>query len=752
MEICLTARFRSETCLCPLLSNGTSFAPKSRKASLLEDQVVELGSSENIRKAKDKSFGLQAPGIACRFALCGFFLLVLFCGDLLAAKSPNRLYRMEVQNKEKFTRLVFVFASAPRYRISHVAGRKVILTFEDTRGPVLKKFGAYADSRIEGLQFTDQGTRLRLTFTAKEAAPGFRFLDVCLPNVLSLDVGGALQLNGIASMPHGRDQIWKGADKLIHDFDPPLLSEIPFYPTPGPLISKLLSGEDLKLFLRGENLLYREKGAEAEEIFTGFLNKQPSMRAIAAYRLGEAQYQLQKYDSALRWFREGEKIWPDYLVQSPSMVFAYADTLGRCGESVSGRKILERMIVGMSQTKYGPVLLVRLADISARGGHLSDAVAVYRTVAKTFTETRAAYLAATRLADQRLFAVNSTSYRSLADEYFAIHKKTGDPVLKEETLFKSALITSMYGPADAAVSSIAEYLKKFPAGIFANVAATMREDLLLLLYRELAERRDCKGLVKLVLENRSYLARCVGEKDFIPHVSGCFKKLGMAREELEVFSAMADTAWVGPNESFLYFRIHDDAWALGKIAMAEAAGKLYLSRYPADSHALQIRERVGWIQFRNGDMGAAITSLSPLLNEKSKALDPSSYYYLGKACEKIPDLARARKAMGRYLASLPPDTNSALTADARIVIASAQLARRENEGALQTYRAGFESSRGNDRDMFLYKMGEACLILKKSTDARSHWEQLVREGKDPVWKSLAIQALADLSWREEWQQ
>lgn len=711
---------------------------------------MELGLTGNTWK---RIFpGPQVRGISRGFALCGFFLLVFFCSDLLAAKSPNRLYRMEVQNKEKFTRFIFVFASAPRYRFSHAPGRKVILTFEETSGPLLKKFNTYTDSRIEGLHFTDQGARLRLVFTVKEDAPGFRFLDVCLPNVLTLDVGGALQVNGLASMPQGREQIWKGADKLIRDFDPPLLSEIPFFPTPGPLISKLLSGDELKLFLRGENLLYREKGVEAEEIFSSFLNKPLSMRAIAAYRLGEAQYQLQKYDSALRWFREGEKIWPDYLVQSPSMVFAYADTLGRCGESAAGRKILERMIVGMSQTKYGPILLVRLADISARGGREADAVAVYRTVAKTFVGTRAAYLAATRLADQRLFAVNSSSYRSLADDYQDIHKKTSDPILKEETLFKSALITSLYGPTADAVSSIAGYLQKFPAGIFANVAATMREDLLLLLYQELAVRGDCKGLVKLVLDNRSYLARCVGEKDFIPHVSDCFMKLGMVREELEIFSAMSDTAWVGPNEAFLYFRIHQDAWALEKIAMAEAAGKHFLSKFPSDSHAPEVRERIGWIQFRNGDMGSTARTLSPLLNEKSKVLDPSSFYYLGKSSEKMGDLLRARKAMGRYLANLPPKTDTALTADARIIIASAQLSRNDTVGALQTYREGFESSRGEHRDMFLYKMGAALLTQKKQAEARTRWEQLVREGSDPVWKSLAIQALADLTWREEWKQ
>jgi tetratricopeptide (TPR) repeat protein len=133
--------------------------------------------------------------------------------------------------------------------------------------------------------------------------------------------------------------------QIDHEFYPPLLSEIPFFPTPGPLISKLLSGDDLKLFLQGENFLYRERGAEAEEIFSGFLGRNPSLRAIAAYRLGEAQYQLQKYQTALGWFREGERLWPDYRFRAPSMVLL-RDTLAGVG-GVCRRRILVRMIVGV---------------------------------------------------------------------------------------------------------------------------------------------------------------------------------------------------------------------------------------------------------------------------------------------------------------------------------------------------------------------------------------------------------------------
>jgi len=711
---------------------------------------VTFRSSEKKGTGNGRPHGIVILRTTCRLALGVAFFLGFFCSDLMAAENSNRLYRLDVQKKENFTRFVFVFASPPDYSVSHVPGRKVMVTFKDTCGPLLKKFNSYSDSRVENLQFSDQGTRLRFRFTTKEKTPGFRFLSVCLPNVLTLDVGESLQMNGAASMPPGREQIWKGADRLIHEFDPPLLSEIPFFPTPGPLVSKLLSGDDLKLFLQGENLLYRERGAEAEEIFSGFLGRKPSLRAIAAYRLGEAQYQLQKYQTALGWFREGERLWPDYLVQSPSMVFAYADTLARCGESAAGRRILVRMIVGMSETKYGPILLVRLADISARGGRESDAVAVYRTVAEKFPGTRAAYLAATRLADQRLFAVSGNTFRVLADEYLGIYRKTSDPALKEEALFKSALSTSLYGLSAEAVSSIAEYLKKFPAGVFANVAATMREDLLLSRYRELAAAGDCLGLVKLVLENRNYLARCVAEKDFIPHLSGCFKERGMVREELELFSSMADTAWLGANQPFLYFRIHEDAWTLGEFALAEASGKLYLERFSTDSKADKVREQVGSIQYRHGDMNSVASTLSTLLKDKTKATNPLSYYYLGKACEKLLDLKRAGMAMALYLGSQPHGTDTALTADARIVLASAQLSRKETTGALATYRAGYEGSRGENRDMFLYKMGETCLALKNVAEARIHWEQLVRDGKDPVWKSLAIQALADLSWRDEW--
>lgn len=704
--------------------------------------------ARTVKKRTDSLRAFRFLFGACHLAVSVLVVLACFLGEVEAADAGNRLFRMDVQKKVSYTRFVFVFSSPPRYSLSKGPGRTVGVTFFDTCGAQLKKFSSYSDERLESVRFADHGNRLRLSFSVKEKSPGFRFLAIGMPNVLTLDVGESLQVNGRASMPPGRELIWNGAGKLVREFDPPLPSEIPFFPTPGPIIGKLLSGDELKLFVQGETFLYREQSAEAEEIFSRFLDRKPTLRAIAAFRLGEAQHQLEKYDSALHWFREGSKLWPAYLVQSPSMVFAFADTLGRCGKSSEGRMVLERMISGMPGSKYGPLLLVRLADITARGGREMEAVATYETVTREFPGTRAAYLAAVRLADRRFFAVNSATYRTLADEYRGIYRKTGDAVLKDEALFKSALNVALYGPADEAIHAVVEYQKAFPNGVFYNVAATMREELLLSIYRERQNDGDCRGLVSLVMENRDHLAKCIGEKGFLPLVSSCFIKLGMPREELDLFSSLVESQWLESNRSLLYFRIHEDAWTLGDYPLAAKAGRLYLMIHAAGDDAKRVRERIGWIHYRHGDMHLVITTLAPLLKEKNKAADPASYYYLGKASEKMQDSVKAEKAMHLYLKSQPRDADTALIADARNVVAAMQLSRKDLDGAMDTLKTGYESSRGEHHDMFLYKMGEVLLAGGDIPAARSRWELLAEKGTDPVWKTMAIQALTDLNLRE----
>jgi tetratricopeptide (TPR) repeat protein len=658
--------------------------------------------------------------------------------------------RMEVRSRERFTRFLFVFERTPRYSLTYLPNRQIQLTFHETGGALLKKYRSFSDTRVSDVSLSDRGDSLRLRFSFKEKSPGLRVIDSILPNVVTLDVGESLQRNGAASMPPGRERIWSGAGALVHEFDPSHTSDLPFFPTPGVMIRKLLAPADAKRFAQGEDALYRERGAEAEEIFTAFVNQGALVRAIASYRLGEAQYLLQKYESALRWFREGERLQPEFMVLSPSIVFSYADTLVRNGETAAGRRMLERLAAGMADTKYGPLLLVRMADVMTRGGRGMEALAIYRTVVENFPSTRGARIASLRLADRRFFQVTADTYRKLSEEYLKIAGMVSDPTLKEEAFFKGALLEALYGPVADAVAAVSGYEKKYPAGVFTNVARTMREDLLVLLYHELDRSGDCRGLVRLALDNREYLARCTAEQGFIPRIDNCFRNLGLIREELDLFCQLVETEWSEASAPFLYYRIFDASMALGDYARAEAAGKVFLARFDSDSRSGAIRERLAGIQYRNRDMRAVYTTLSPLLNGSGAARYPESHYYFGKASASVGDMARAERALVTFLKTVRDGTGSVLTSDARVVAASARLARKDAAGAMELYRSGYESSRGEQREMFLYKMGDLYRREGKRGEARPLLQQLVREGKDPVWTRMASQAIADMDWGEKW--
>ncbi len=692
--------------------------------------------------------GRLAAHCSCGWqVLCAMAVVLAFASGVSASPSGNRLCRFEAKSKPQYTRLVLVFESQPRYQVSHLENGLVQITFQETTGTSLKKHQGFVDARVAGITITDLGNRLRLRFVCRESHGTLRVVSFGAPNVVAIDIGTALRVDGEAAMPAGREQIWQGSAKLIREFDPPLTAALPFFPMPGFILKKLLTPDDLKVFLRGEAALFRERGTEAEELFADLVNRVPAARPFAAYRLGEAQYLLQKYASAVNWFREGERLAPQLLVQSPSIVFAYADSLARCGESEAGRKILDKIIVSMADTPHGPVLLVRLADLLKRGGRANDAFAVYRSVADNFPGSRAALFASTRLADRRLFQVSGSSFSALADEYRQIFQKTSEPNLKEEALFKRALLNALYGSPSEGVAALAEYGATFPRGIFFNVAKSMREDLLLLLYRQLAQAGNCQALVRIVRDHRPYLSRCMGESTFIPQISSCFAQLGMVREELDLLSAFAETAWAGQNREFIYQRIVAVAWELEDFALVAVAAKTYLKAYPGHDGASLVRERLAWILYRNRDLLGVYGTLLPLMSGKGPVREPQSFYFFGKASEAVGDKGKAEQALSRYLAALPTGSGSALAADARLMLAASMQSRKATAAALAVLQAGFEASQGERRDMFLFKLGELLLASGKTDEAAARWQQLIRDGTSPLWKTMAYHSLNDLQWR-----
>lgn len=676
-------------------------------------------------------------------------LLAILTAGPARADGRNRLNRIDVRPHGGFTRLTLAFDREPAYTLTRLAGNRVRVTLPDTDGARWKRLRSYSDPNVSGCTVARRRGDLLVTVGVKGDPRGVRVLASPGVAVLTLDVGSRLAPSSASPFAQGREGIRVGVEQLITRFDPPVKSDIPFVPTDRRVLQKLLTPEEVDIILAGEAALYRGEGSEAEAVFAPIVTVPSPVRGLAYYRLGEARAMLQKYGEALRDFREGEKLLPEFLAQSPGTAFAYADAVVRSGDLEGGRRMLGRLIASLADKKFAPVLLVRLADILARQGKEMEALAIYRTVSENFPDNKARWQARMKLADRRLMTVEPATFAGLVNEYLEINR-SGDFALREEALFKAALLTALFGEAPDGFALVSEYERKFPRGTYMSVARGMREELIVPMVRALTAAKDFPALIKLAQDNRDYLARCISDPDFVRTLVIAFADQGRFSEEAELFSYLAGKEWSAPQAPELYRRIIEAAERTGDIPLLENAADNFLRRFPEHPLALRYREQVAALDYGRGDLARVAARLAPLLTGKGHPDDVESYYLLGKSLESTGNRKDAERAMVLFLSELRQrGGTSELAPDAHYVAATARLARGDRKGAMELLRAGSAAAPEAQRDPFLYKMGEIARLEGRHDEAAGHFKAVVDGGKDPVWQQMATQSLADMELKKK---
>ncbi len=668
-----------------------------------------------------------------------------------AVTSQSRLIKVAVKNHPNHSRVSLSLDQPAEYSLS-VVGERIIITFRKTGGTLFKRFRNYSDRFVNGIRISPYGEDLRVTIRAREGEPEVLPLWVGDMNLLLVDVGPKAAA-GPPPVNEDRQAIWNGAGKLVQEFDPPFKPVFPFLPTDRRELLAVISEQDAKLFMIGEAALYKGKAAQAEELFKAFSTRESPVRPLACYRLGEALYILQKYDAALQAFREGEKLWPEYMTINPAAAFYYADSIVRSGDFVGGRKSLTRLISRLATRKYAPLLLVRLADTLARQKHDMEALAIYRTVAANFPTDKAGSYATLKLADRRILSVRESDYRPLLQEYQKLVNKAADASLREEALFKVALLESLYGPPPAALEVVKQYERKYPRGLFIHIARGMREELIPLLARDLYAAKDYDGLVSLMKSEKEYLSRCFADADFIVRIDEAYTTLGLLKNEIALFGELLGREWTTASAPFMLMRIMDHALALADFPLAETSARSFIQRYPRHEAIWPVKEKLGKICFMKNDMAAVVTELGWLAETSRSPASHESYYFLGKAMIERQNQKGGEKLLARFISLVKDQTlGSGFLADAYYLSAAARASFGDTDTAMQRYQAGLEVAGDEERDQFLYKMGEVSLQQGKEDEARVWWERLVKEGVDEVWKKMASQSLADLAWHKQYRE
>jgi tetratricopeptide (TPR) repeat protein len=463
------------------------------------------------------------------------------------------------------------------------------------------------------------------------------------------------------------------------------------------------------------------------------------------YRLACAFNLLERNDEALKAFQQAEALSPGYLDRAPELLQAYAEVRAKSGDFAGGRALLVRLIDRLAGTAYVAPLLNRLADMTERHGEVALALSIYRSAVISAPGSAAAARAGLKIADHEMFSLSRDRYRALVRRYQALYEAPGDISLRDEALFKVALLHALYGPAKEALEASITYDNRYPRGIFSTVLKKMREELLLPVYGELYAAHDDAALMRLALDNREYLARCFSDPEFAPRLARAFRGQGKLSQEIPLFAYLADRSWAAGSAPLLSASLAEDALQLGNLPLAESSGRAFLARFPRDARAQRVREQLGRIAFERGDLKEARAQLDFLNAVGQKSELSESDYYLGKALLATGDDRGAERSLARFASSSP--TGSPLLLDSYFALAGARAKLKEYQGALEACRQGEKLSSGDTADQFLYKTGELYLSMKMVPQAMEVWDRLAGRSAGGTWGKLAAEALGDLKWR-----
>jgi TolA-binding protein len=690
---------------------------------------------------------LQSVFVDLRSRVYSFGVPLLMLAALLFsnqayASIPNHLYRIDIRAQKDFTRLTVRLAGPPQYTLAEIPGNRLRLVIQDTEGTLFKKFRRYSDKNIGGLILKKRGDSLLVTFQISQMA-GWRDLSRSDVSAITLDVGAPFK----PGVPHpslvGREKIWKGVEKLVRDFDPPLKSEIPFSPTDRLVLKNFLTDDEQKDFMAAEAALYKGRLTEAEELFTRFSSHQAPIRPLALYRLAETWYKLQKYPQALAAFREAEKLWPGYLGLNPGVTFYYGDSIARSGELTYARSLLAGLVARLADKTFAPALLVRLGDILTRQGHEREARAIYQNVAEHFKENKASQMALMRCADNEFLQSTPWNYRTISDVYLNASLRSGDLDMREESYFKYVLLESIHGEVGEALQLVMGFQRKFPRSVYAAVVRTIREVLVAEVYRSTVWYKDPSALVRFMEEQHEYLAGCVDQPGFLVTVTRAYNDAGRPIELVKLLTALVERSWAVSVAPELYASIVDNAELIGDTVTAERTIKAFLGKFPANPRARLMTERLGSIYFSTEKHQQVKDTLLWLLNKGARAQRAESYYQLGRSLWALQLYPQAAKSMDLFLAT-PSGRDPHLMPDAYFVAGSARESLGDRKGALKLFEAALKLPDNSRNEEFIYRTGQINLREGNTRRARELFEQLEKNGKDPDWQKLAQQALTSL--------
>jgi hypothetical protein len=221
--------------------------------------------------------------------------------------------------------------------------------------------------------------------------------------------------------------------------------------------------------------------------------------------------------------------------------------------------------------------------------HINDKAKLideFREIENDFPNTEAAYRAAIKRNDL-LFLKNKTWGRQAIDNYGAIAQNSISRSIREEALFKQALVSSILGDNTESVQLLQKYLREFLTGDVRISAQALLIDILPGVIKQLVEDHDYIQPLVLAKQNKELFQNQWIDNTFLVSVAEAYHRIGIYDEAQKLYLYLIGIVPVDQKED-LFLPMIQATFDHGNYTLVEDYAAEYTYTYPNGRYADQI--------------------------------------------------------------------------------------------------------------------------------------------------------------------
>ena len=434
---------------------------------------------------------------------------------------------------------------------------------------------------------------------------------------------------------------------------------------------------------------------------------------------------------ALEIFRRFPK--EQILQLRPEALRAYAESLYASGEFGPAALVFEALCARLSGTDSEGYARLRVGQSYFRSGEKKLGLLIFRQIRDRWGQTEPGWWASMRINDYEAAGSAEDARPAVALEYGRIAAAASGREIREEAAFKKALTLYLLHDKERSVDALMRFVRDYAGGPLRREADFLLTELVPQVVRQSLETGNVFDALTLVEKNRALLLSGVLDYGFMLELAEAFHRLGLLERSYRVYLYLKDATRERPEGQNVYLPMIQVLLEDEETELVIRYAREYLGIYPDGEDSAEIfslllqalygAERIeearaelgrphpqsddvslwgGRILLASGELSGAAAMLA------AKGLDERQLQALFLRAEALFDSGRKKESLSLYqvLASEPPHAEQA------------------------RYRLGqifAETDRGQ---------------------ALKYFADLAEEAESPLWKRLAAESAAELSWQQ----